>query len=232
MLYLLALEVMIASGARAGESRGVISQWQDQLSQAKATFEATFWDPANNWYKYTEYASGSAVLFDTFYAQHVAEQFGLPDLVNLDRYRAQLEGTYSIFLSNKDANGNLIGGYNLGLPPGVTTYPLIGFLFGSPITPTQEHMIWTGANFFVGATYINAGKRFRSQAMKANGIQMASAVASQVWGNLGNGLAFDAPECWTIDGGVANILYPGYERPIAVWDTFNALDPFFPPPAP
>ena len=42
-------------------------------------------------------------------------------------------------------------------------------------------------------------------------------------------LAFDAPECWTIDGGVANYTYAGYERPIAVWDTFNALDPFFPP---
>jgi non-lysosomal glucosylceramidase len=142
MLYLLALEVMIASESRLGESPSVISQWQDELSQAKSTFETTFWDPQNNWYKYTEYASGSAVLFDTFYAQHVAEQFGLPDLVNLSHYRA----------------------------------------LGSPITPTQEHMIWTGANFFVGATCINAGKRFRSQALQANGIQMASAVASQVWG--------------------------------------------------
>jgi uncharacterized protein (DUF608 family) len=232
MLYLLALEVMIASGSRLGESRSVTSQWQDQLSQAKAAFEATFWDPQNNWYKYTEYASGSAVLLDTFYAQHVAEQFGLPDLVNLSRYRAQLEGTYSTFMSHRDADGNLIGAYNLALPMGVTTYPLIGYLFGSPETPTQEHMIWTGTNFFAGATYINAGKRFRSQALRANGIQMASAVASQVWGNLANGLAFDAPECWTIDGGVANILYPGYERPIAVWDTFNALDPFFPPAVP
>jgi len=192
MLYLLALEVMIASESRLGESPSVISQWQDELSQAKSTFETTFWDPQNNWYKYTEYASGSAVLFDTFYAQHVAEQFGLPDLVNLSHYRA----------------------------------------LGSPITPTQEHMIWTGANFFTGATYINAGKRFGSRALQADGIQMASAVANQVWGILDNGLAFDAPECWTIDGGVANILYPGYERPIAVWDTFNALDPFFPPRVP
>ncbi len=27
----------------------------------------------------------------------------------------------------------------------------------------------------------------------------------------------------------SNYTYAGYERPIAVWDTFNALDPFFPP---
>jgi non-lysosomal glucosylceramidase len=232
MLYLLSLEVMIASGSRLGENRTVISGWQDQLNQAKAAFETTFWDPQNNWYKYTEYASGSAVLLDTFYAQHVAEQFGLPDLVDLSHYRAQLEGTYSIFMSHRDADGNLIGAYNLGLPEGVTTYPLIGYLFGSPETPTQEHMIWVGANFFAGATYINAGKRFGSRALLADGIQMASAVANQVWGILDNGLAFDAPECWTIDGGVANILYPGYERPIAIWDTFNALDPFFPPRVP
>jgi non-lysosomal glucosylceramidase len=232
MLYLLALEVMIASGSRLGESRTVISGWQDQLNQAKAAFETTFWDPQNNWYKYTEYASGSAVLLDTFYAQHVAEQFGLPDLVDLSHYRAQLEGTYGIFMSHRDSGGNLIGAYNLGLPEGVTTYPLIGYLFGSPETPTQEHMIWVGANFFTGATYINAGKRFGSRALQADGIQMASAVANQVWGILDNGLAFDAPECWTIDGGVANILYPGYERPIAIWDTFNALDPFFPPRVP
>jgi hypothetical protein len=93
-------------------------------------------------------------------------------------------------------------------------------------------MIWTGANFATGATYINAGKRFHSKTLHDNGIQMASAVASQVWGNLANGLAFDAPESWSIDGGVPNILYPGYERPIAIWDTFNALDPFFPPVVP
>ena len=179
----------------------MISGWQDQLGQAKAAFETTFWDPQNNWYKYTEYASGSAVLLDTFYAQHVAEQFGLPDLVDLSHYRAQLEGTYGIFMSHRDADGNLIGAYNLGLPAGVTTYPLIGYLFGSPETPTQEHMIWVGANFFTGATYINAGKRFGSRTLQADGIQMASAVANQVWGILDNGLAFDAPECWTIDGG-------------------------------
>ena len=89
-------------------------------------------------------------------------------------------------------------------------------------------MIWVGTNCFTGATYINAGKRFHSQTLVADGIAMASAVANQVWGILDNGLAFDAPECWTIDGGVPNILYPGYERPIAIWDTFNALDPFFP----
>lgn len=75
----------------------------------------------------------------------------------------------------------------------------------------------------------SAGKRFRSQALQTGGIQMAAAVASQVWGDLGNGLAFDAPECWTIDGGVANYLYAGYEPPLAVWDTFNGHDPFFPP---
>ena len=167
------------------------------------------------------------MLLDTFYAQHVAEQFWLPDLVDLSHYRAQLEGTYSIFMAHRDADGNLIGAYNLGLPDGVTTYPLIGYLFGSAETPTQEHMIWVGANCFAGATYINAGKRFGSRALQADGIQMASAVANQVWGILGNGLAFDAPECWSIDGGVANILYAGYERPIAIWDTFNALDPFF-----
>ena len=232
MLYLLALEVTIASGSRLGESRSVISGWANQLSQAKATFETAFWDPVNSWYKYTEYASGSAVLLDTFYAQHVAEQFGLPDLVNLSHYRAQLEGTYSTFMSHRDANGHPIGAYNLGLPPGVTTYPLIGYLFGSPETPTQEHMIWVGANCFVGATYINAGKRFGSQALIADGIQMASAVENQVWGILGNGLAFDAPECWSIDGGVPNYTYAGYERPIAIWDTFNALDPFFAPAVP
>ena len=109
MLYLLALEVMIASGSRVGESRSVISGWQGQLNQAKAAFETTFWDPQNNWYKYTEYASGSAVLLDTFYAQHVAEQFGLPNLVDLSHYRAQLKGTYGIFMSHRDANSNLIG---------------------------------------------------------------------------------------------------------------------------
>ena len=77
-LYVLALEVMIASGKITGERPEILAKWETAAAAAKAEFESVFWDPTNNWYRYTEYTTGSAVHLDTLFAQHVAERFGLP----------------------------------------------------------------------------------------------------------------------------------------------------------
>lgn len=239
MLYLLSLEIMIESGTQLGEHADTIDRWKEQLAEAKVAFDDTFWDEDNQWYRYTEYDdNGSAVLLDTFFAQHVAEQLDLPDLIDLAHYRTQLTGTYGTFMSQRDLDGDLVGAHNLALPDGETVYPLIGRIFGNPVTPLQEIQIWTGANYFVGGTYINAGQRFGDPELVAQGVEMASAVAEQIWGKLENGFAFNAPEAWessyvggdgqlVVRDGVETYTYAGYERPMAVWEAYDALDSIF-----
>ena len=220
-LYLLALEVMIAAGQKTAEAPSVIAAWKQELATAKAEFEQVFWDPKNSWYRYTEYTSGTATHIDTLFAQHVAERLHLPDLLDIGRYFAQLS-QYDRFLS-RDTSGQVVGAANMALPRGVTTWPILLDLFGVT-EPRQETMVWVGTNYFEGAEYYQAGSRFDLQELKNHGIQMASGVARQVWADDKNGFVFDTPEAWQ-KYGVGLYLYPGYERPLAIWDLIDTIKP-------
>ena len=222
-LYLLSLEVMIGAGKRTGEEPATIETLKTRLSQAKVEFEATFWEPVNKWYRYSEYTKGTAVLLDTFYAQHVAERLNLPDLVNLEHYQEQLSAHYARFMSGRDSLGRPAGASNMILPEGTTSWPLVTSLFGVLIT-RQEVDVWTGTNYFVASTYYSAGSRFKKAELRTEGLNMATAVAKQLWEIDENGFVFDPPEAWNHQN-VDFYTYPGYERPLSVWDLMDAIKP-------
>ena len=222
-LYLLSLEVMIEAGKQNGESTATIESWKHELAAGKAEAEAIFWDPAQKWYRYTEYEKGSASLLDTFFAQHVAEQLNLPDLVDLAHYREQLTLHYDAFMTHRDKRGELVGPQNMILPTGVTTWPIVVDIFGMK-GPFLEPDVWSSTGYLAGATWYHAGERFADPQLKSEGITMGVSVANQIWKYDENGFAFDAPLGWK-SYNPALYTYPGYSSPLGVWDLIDAIKP-------
>lgn len=109
------------------------------------------------------------------------------------------------------------------LPEGTTNWPLVTSLFGVLIT-RQEVDVWTGTNYFVASTYYRAGSRFKKAELKTEGLNMATAVAKQLWEIDENGFVFDSPEAWNHQN-VDFYTYPGYERSLSVWDLMDAIKP-------
>ncbi|MFD5128935.1 GH116 family glycosyl-hydrolase [Streptomyces olindensis] len=221
-LYLLTLAIMVEAGRRTGEDKATVTAWRRAFNRARTEFEDVFWDDTNQWYRYTEYTKGSATHVDTFYAQHVAERLGLPDLVDLRRYRTQLTKHYARFTAFRDAEGHMLGASTMVLPDGVTEWPALSSILGVA-APRQETAVFTGTTYFAGATYLAAGARFRDAELREHGIDMASAVSTQVWLVDENGFAFDTPEAWSRTN-AAQYSYPAYERALAVWDTLDAIE--------
>ncbi|KHL05550.1 GH116 family glycosyl hydrolase, partial [Sinomonas humi] len=212
-LYILALEAMVAGGHQIGVAEGTLTTLSQSLAKAKAQFESTFWDPAHHAYRFTPGTTSSdySVMLDTFFSENVAEQLGLPDVLNVAHMQEQLTDYYSTFMSARDSSGNLIGAPNTTAPLGTSA-------------PAQPDEVWTGTNFEVASTYINAGKRFNDQALVNDGITMSSAISKQIWQTPSNGFAFDAPEAWHGDD-PQKYRYPDYARALAVWDDIEALQP-------
>jgi uncharacterized protein (DUF608 family) len=219
-LYLLGLESIIATAKRLGEHTAV-DRYAVELAQAKAEYEAVFWDDAHQYYRYTPgpNATTDSVLLATFFAQHLAEQSGLPDLVNPAHYQAQLKATYPLFMGRRDAQGRLLGAPNMALPPDVSTFPYRGFLGFR-----DEQEVWPSVNYVIGASYYHAGKRFGDPELRADGIQMGSAVATQIWQVDGNGFQFDAPIGWNQDR-TDHYTYPAFESDLGIWELINAIKP-------
>lgn len=220
-LYLLALEATIDAGRRIGADPHDLGELRAALPLARAEYETTFWDQGNRFYRYTPGPRPEQVttLLDTFFAQHVAESLGLPDLVDLEHYRTQLSTTYARFMAWRDPEGRPIGAPTLLAGEGVAEWPYVGVV-GS----MQEEHVITGANFLVAATYVAAGRRFGDLDLRAKGLAMGEAVATQIWGDNANGFAFNAPEMWYRDD-PRSYVYPAYERPLAIWALLDAIKP-------
>ena len=216
-LYLLSLEAVIAGGERLGQSPGALAPLESDVSHAKAQFESLFWDPVHQFYRYTPgpTPTDDSVMLDTFFAQNVAQQLGLPSLVNQQHMKEQLTNEFSSFMSNIDAQGRLLGAPNMILPA-----DYVQGEFGQ----LEETEVWSGTNYEVASTYYNAGVQFRDPTLKQDGITMASAIATQIWQVPSNGFAFDPPEAWH-DNTTALYRYPDYARPMSVWDDIEAISP-------
>jgi non-lysosomal glucosylceramidase len=220
-LYLLGLETIIATAQRLRENATTVAAWKGQLSQAKAEYESVFWDPVHKYYRYTPgpTATNDSVLLATFFAQHLAERADLPDLVDPQRYRTQLKTQYPLFVVRRDAQGRLLGAPNMALPPDVPTFPYIGFA-----GPRQEQEVWPSVNYFIGATYYDAGQRFSDRDLRRQGIKLGSAVSTQIWQVEENGFQFDAPIAWN-QSRTDHYDYPAFESNLAVWELINAIKP-------
>ncbi|MFI1736031.1 GH116 family glycosyl-hydrolase [Streptomyces acidicola] len=225
-LYLLALATMIKAGKKRKESAVTVEAWENAFRLARTEFEDVFWDSKNRWYRYTEYTTGSAVHLDTFFAQHMAERLGLPDLVDLRRYQEQLTRHYHLFMAHRDSSGRLLGASNMAIPDGTTEWPIQSTVFF--VTKLrQEIQVWSGTNYLTASVYYNAGTRFGNRQLREHGVEMAAAATTQVWEVEANGFTFDTPEAWDRDD-ASRYAYPGYERPLAIWDALDAIQPLNP----
>jgi len=217
-LYLLALEATIAAARQLGHDSADLRK---ELSAAKAEFESVFWNADHQYYRYTPgpTENDDSVLLATFFAQHLAERAGLPDLVDLDRYRLQLRSQYATFMSRRDSEGRLLGAPNMALPPGKATFPYVGFL-GTRF----ETEVWPSVNYVAAATYYEAGARFHNPELQRNGLEMASAVATQIWQVEKNTFMFDAPIGWN-QSRADLYTYPAFESNLSVWELLNTIKP-------
>ncbi|KHL04727.1 GH116 family glycosyl hydrolase, partial [Sinomonas humi] len=210
-LYLLALESAIAAGNQLGLDAAYVAGLQSDLSAAKAAFELTFWTPVPGYYHFSTAGTFSTDMFvDTFFAEHLAEDVGLPSVVDPAHHTAELALLPQLWRYNSD--GEMTGAALLGVPdvPAVSTGGAGG--------------IFTGSDYLAAADLYETGTRTANPQLQQNGVELGSAVAYQSWLRADNGFAFDPPDTWgETDTHLYN--YPAYSQLMGVWDLMNAIKP-------
>jgi hypothetical protein len=83
---------------------------------------------------------------------------------------------------------------------------------------------WPSVNYFAGASYYEAGRRFRDGQLRRDGIQLGRAVSTQIWRVDDNGYMFDAPIGWDQER-TDHYTYPAFESNLAVWELINSIKP-------
>jgi uncharacterized protein (DUF608 family) len=173
------------------------------------------WDPVHQYYRIStkdpEYGDG--VMADALFAQHVAEELGLPDIVSTaDHLRTHLRTSYDYLVAPwHDAQGRGIGAAN-GVDPDKSIIRAQG----------SEQEIWTGVTYFYAATQYADGQRFHDATLRSNGLATAYDVFVQVYQVAQNGYAFDTPEAWEI-ANVTHYRALQYMRPRSVWELVLAI---------
>lgn len=208
-LYLLALTMAIAAGEQLGVEPLYVAGLRSDLKAAKLQFELTLWNPVEQFYRIS--SAGPLTehkLVDTFFAQHIAEDLGLPDLVDPERRRAHL-------MTNRDSALRYNNeGELLGLEAVSTSVANVGGLGG----------IWAPSAYMSASDYVLAAKRYNLPELREFGLTVADAMSHQIWNEADNGFAFNAPQIWAADG-TQNYTYPAYSQGLAVWDLMHAIKP-------
>jgi uncharacterized protein (DUF608 family) len=215
-LYLLALSIGIATGEQLGADHRYIAGLRAELKAAKAEFETRLWDPAANRYRFSTVGPYvDAMTVAAFYAQHLAESVGLPDLIDTQHHKTELLTHYSEYRSY-DASGNMIGAPLLVKPGGLAN--------PDGTIPFEVNWVVVGDNYAAAADYYAAGRRFNKPQLKSFALELAQGVATQIWLRPENGLAFAAPWSWDATD-AKKYVYPGYSQALAVWDLLNTIKP-------
>ncbi len=225
-LYLLAEQVMIAATRDAltlGVPKATSAELQalrTELPRSQSTFESDFWDPLPSPIgpHYTidtgspEYGKG--IMADALFAQHIAEDLGLPDLVNPRRIIAHLETAYPLLTQFTDSTGHVTGAAN-----GVND-------LGSEIrtSATEGNEVWVGTTWMLAATLYHEGVRFHNPALKADALVLGKDLYYQIYDNLSNGFAFGEPEAYGVTSPSA-YRDTSYLRPRAVWELLTEIEP-------
>jgi uncharacterized protein (DUF608 family) len=217
-LLLLADQVMVAAtheaatlgvpGATTAEAQSIASGF----SAAQSEFEQDFWNPLRNWYNITlpplQYSDGT--MADALFSQQLAQQVGLPDLVDTKHIVPDLLSAYPD-LTQERQNGQMLGALN-----GVDD-------LGQEITGVPEaNETWTGVSWFLAATLYADGTRFNNSQLTRDALALGHSLYYQIYVNQANGFTLDVPEAW---GGATTTAYrnPGYLRPRSVWDLLNQI---------
>ena len=214
-----------------------------ELEAAKAEFEQIFWNPDTGRYRFCDGTGGiegrtgdirgntkpvlppDVVFLDSFYAQSVASQLGLPDLIDLDNARTHWNNTLDAFLAPTDPDGNPTG------PPIMLDEDLNHYgmhAFQDPGRYLAELAdVWPGTTFMATAAAVHIGRATDDQALIDKALGMSEAVSNQIFdggGRSTKGYAFGTPESWFVDETLI-CRYTGYARARAVWQLVDALDP-------
>jgi uncharacterized protein (DUF608 family) len=215
-LYLLALTVAIATAEELGSDAGYVAGLRTDLAAAKNQFESLFWDPVAKHYRFSSVGPYTdAMTIAAFYGQHLAEEAGLPDLIDTRRHKTELTAHYAEFRSS-NASGEMIGAPLLVKPGG---------LAGPDGTvPFETDWVMVGDNYSAAADYFDSGQRFHQAQLRNFGVELGEAVSSQIWLKPENGLAFAAPWAW-YPNDARKYIYPGYSQGLAAWNLLNAIKP-------
>jgi non-lysosomal glucosylceramidase len=215
-LYLLALTIGIATGEQLHQDRAYVADLRADLAAAKAEFETLFWDPVAQHYRFsTAGPYTNAMTIAAFYAQHLAEFVGLPDLIKPKRHKIELTLHYPEYRSY-NTSGEMIGAPLLVKPGGLAN--------PDGTVPFEVDWVMVGDNFVAAADYFDSGQRFDAPQLKDFGVELGEAVATQIWLKPENGLAFAAPWAW-YPHDARKYIYPGYSQALSVWDLLNAIKP-------
>jgi non-lysosomal glucosylceramidase len=215
-LYLLALNIAIATGEQLEVDQAYVEGLRSDLAAARAEFESVFWDPATQHYRFSSAGPYSdAATIAAFYAQHLAESVGLPDVVDPDRHRVELTVHHPEFRSF-NAAGDMIGAPLLTRPGGLANPD------GS--IPFVVDWVVVGDNYVAAADYFDSGERYGAQQLQDFALELGEGVSRQIWLKPENGLAFAAPWAW-FPHDTRKYIYPGYSQALAVWDLLQAIKP-------
>ncbi|MBL7493302.1 hypothetical protein I6A60_17105 [Frankia sp. AgB1.9] len=240
-LYLLSLQILVTL-APIARKLGVAEASVDtqhaleqELSLAKAEFEKTFWNPATRRYRFCDGTGGIAgregtrfntfkpvqppdvVFLDSFFAQGIAAQLGLPDLINLEHAQIHMKSTLDAFLSSKDATGHSMGAVNF------LDEDLKPFKLDMTHIVSEIPEVWIGTNYMAAAAYVYTAKKRGDTDLAKSALRMGEAVAYQIYDVADNGYAFDPPDGW-FSNDLTAYRNAGYSRPRAVWQLIDALD--------
>ncbi|HXG28268.1 MAG TPA: GH116 family glycosyl hydrolase, partial [Nevskiales bacterium] len=240
-LYLLALAVMKDAARRLDRPQAEIDAYEEEFRLAREQFESVFWvpGPVGGYYRFTDGISpmNGALFLDSFYGQHLAERLGLPDLVDPNRYREHLKLAYGKFMVYRDHAGRLLGAPNIAyLGQAIGIYPIprdLNPFYSNACHQTEAcrslpvweaDAVWTGSNFVAAGTYIQSGRRFDDEELIRMGLEMGTAVATQIWEVDANGFQFNAPGWWPPTD-TSHSTFAAYKWALGIWDTLESIKP-------
>ncbi|WP_329348989.1 MULTISPECIES: GH116 family glycosyl-hydrolase [unclassified Streptomyces] len=247
-LYLLSLQILstLTPTARTlgipEATASVQKEIDTELAAAKAEFERIFWNPGTGRYRFSDGTGGidgrtgnifgikkpvlptDAVFLDAFYAQGIASQLGLPNLINLQRARTHWHNTLDAFLAPKDSDG-IPTGPPIILDENLKHYPMDYIQPPGGFVPEIAD-VWPGTTWMATAAAVHIGRATGDRKLITKALKMSEAVANRIYddGATTKGHAFATPESWFVDD--VNISrYAAYARARSVWQLVDALDP-------
>lgn len=247
MLHLLSLQILATLTPKAialgvsGATPAIQKELDSELKKAKAEFEKIFWNSSTGRYRFCDGTGGiagrtgnifgnlklipppDAVFLDSFYAQAVASQLGLPDLIDIQHAQQHWNNTIDAFLAPKDANGTPTGPPTM-LDENLKHYSMFYFPNKGVLAETSE--VIPGIAYMATAAVIYIGRKTGDKELITKGLKMSEAVANMIFDDSGlttKGMAFGTPESWFVDE-VNVCRYTGYSRSRSIWQVVDALD--------